>query len=175
MKFLIIRHAIAEEKESFEKSGRDDSLRPLTGRGKKKMKKSIDGLKEILKKIDLILTSPFTRAEQTADLLRKGYPGSKKVIVSELRPSVSPASLLRWLRDRRLPDSVAIVGHEPQLSRFASKLLTGKEASILLLEKGGICCVEFSDKIDFNKGSLLWLLQPRISRRISGKRACDSR
>jgi len=40
MQLVVIRHAIAMEREEFAPTGRDDSLRPLTDKGKAKMKKA---------------------------------------------------------------------------------------------------------------------------------------
>ena len=43
MKLLLIRHAIAEEREDFARTGKDDRLRPLTDEGRKKMKQAARG------------------------------------------------------------------------------------------------------------------------------------
>ena len=69
MKLLLIRHAIAEEREDFEKTGKDDRLRPLTDEGRKKMKQAARGLKEVVPHVDLLATSPLTRAAQTGAIL----------------------------------------------------------------------------------------------------------
>ena len=47
MKLLLIRHAIAEEREDFARTGKDDRLRPLTDEGRKKMKQAARGLRKI--------------------------------------------------------------------------------------------------------------------------------
>src|SRR5690348_13977000 len=112
MKLLLIRHAIAEEREDFAKTGKDDRLRPLTDEGRKKMKQVARGLQEIAPEIDLLATSPLTRAAQTGAIVDTVYGGLKEVEIEELSPDSTPADFLLWLRKRK-EDCIAAVGHEP--------------------------------------------------------------
>ena len=73
MQLLVIRHAIAEEQEDFARSGRDDSERPLTDEGRDKMRRGIAGLRRMVSRIDLLASSQYTRARQTAELVAEGY------------------------------------------------------------------------------------------------------
>ena len=66
MKLLLVRHAIAEEREEFERTGEPDDQRPLTSEGRKKMKRAAAGLGELVNKVDILATSPLARAQQTA-------------------------------------------------------------------------------------------------------------
>src|SRR5512134_3543141 len=79
MNLYFIRHAIAVEAGTPEYE--NDSLRPLTGKGKKKMQKIARGLKELGAEIDLILTSPYVRAAETAKILRKTFDLKKEDVV----------------------------------------------------------------------------------------------
>ena len=63
MILYIIRHAIAVEAGSFEG---DDSQRPLTSKGQKKMRSIAQGLKELEIELDLILTSPYLRSNSNS-------------------------------------------------------------------------------------------------------------
>ena len=47
MQLVVIRHAVAMSREEFAPTGRDDSLRPLTDRGRAKMKRAAAGLREL--------------------------------------------------------------------------------------------------------------------------------
>src|SRR6478672_122417 len=58
MKLLLIRHAIAEEREDFARTGKDDRLRPLTDEGRKKMKQGARGLRRCVPAFDLLAPSP---------------------------------------------------------------------------------------------------------------------
>ena len=64
MQLLVIRHAIAVEREDFARTGKDDRLRPLTDEGRKKMKQGAKGLRQLAPRIDLLATSPLTRAHR---------------------------------------------------------------------------------------------------------------
>src|SRR5436190_1246413 len=71
MQLLIVRHGIAEERETW--APRNDDLRPLTEEGKKKMKEAAKGLHALVPKLEVLASSPLTRAVQTATILAKEY------------------------------------------------------------------------------------------------------
>ena len=157
MKLLLIRHAIAEEREDFAKTGRDDRLRPLTDEGRKKMKQAARGLREIVPEIGLLATSPLTRAAQTGAIVDSVYGGLKEVEIEELAPEATPNDFLRWLRKQKA-EVLAAVGHEPSLSLILSWLLTGNERRLFAFRKGGACLLEFPDEVGAGTAILLWAL-----------------
>ncbi|HEY0511336.1 MAG TPA: histidine phosphatase family protein [Thermoanaerobaculia bacterium] len=159
MKLLLIRHAIAEEREDFAKTGKDDRLRPLTDEGRKKMKQAARGLKAVVPHIDLLATSPLTRAAQTGAIVDSVYGGLKEVEIAELSPEATPVDFLRWLRKQKA-DTVAAVGHEPSISLILSWLLTGTERRIFAFRKGSACLIEFPDEIGAGTATLIWALTP---------------
>jgi phosphohistidine phosphatase len=159
MKLLLIRHAIAEEREDFARTGKDDRLRPLTDEGRKKMKQSAKGLKEVVPDIDLLATSPLTRAAQTGAIVDSVYGGLKEVEIDELSPEATPNDFLRWLRKQKA-NTIAAVGHEPSISLILSWLLTGSERRIFAFRKGGACLLEFPDEIGAGTATLVWALTP---------------
>src|SRR5215831_16802029 len=141
MKLLLIRHAIAEEREDFAKTGKDDRLRPLTDDGRKKMKQVARGLREVAPEIDLLATSPLTRAAQTGAIVDSVYGGLKEVEIDQLSPGAQPADFLRWLRKQK-HETIAAVGHEPGISLLLSWLLTGGERRIFSFRKGGAALLD---------------------------------
>ena len=159
MKLLLIRHAIAEEREDFARTGKDDRLRPLTEDGRKKMKQVARGLQEIVPEIDLLATSPLTRAAQTGAIVDTVYGGLKEVEIDELSPESTPNDFLRWLRKQK-GDCIAAVGHEPSISLILSWLLTGSERRIFSFRKGGACLLEFTGEVGGGTATLLWALTP---------------
>ena len=159
MKLLLIRHAIAEEREDFARTGKDDRLRPLTDEGRKKMKQAAKGLREILPEIDLLATSPLTRAAQTGAIVDSVYGGLKEVEIEELSPEATPSDFLRWLRKQKA-DTIAAVGHEPSISLILSWLLTGNERRIFTFRKGGAALLEFPDEPGGGTATLAWALTP---------------
>lgn len=159
MQLLMIRHAIAEERDDFARTGKDDGLRPLTDEGRKKMKQAAKGLKELVPEIDLLATSPLTRAAQTAAILDSIFDGLDEVEIEELAPETTPGEFLRWLRQQK-KETIAVVGHEPSISLILSWLLTGTERRIFSFRKGGAALLDFPDEVGAGTATLLWALTP---------------
>lgn len=159
MKLLLIRHAIAVEREDFARTGKDDRLRPLTDEGRKKMKQGAKGLTSVVPEIDLLATSPLTRAAQTGAILDSVYGGLDEVEIAELSPESTPIEFLRWLRQQKA-ETLAAVGHEPSISLILSWLLTGTERRIFSFRKGGACLIEFAGEVGAGTATLLWALTP---------------
>ncbi|HEX2643606.1 MAG TPA: histidine phosphatase family protein [Thermoanaerobaculia bacterium] len=168
MQLLMIRHAIAEEREDFAKTGKDDHLRPLTDEGRKKMKQAAKGLKTLVPEIDLLATSPLTRAAQTGAIVDSIYGGLREVEVEELSPDTTPVCFLSWLRQQKGCQTVAVVGHEPSISLLLSWLLTGNERRLFAFRKGGACLLEFEGEVAAGTATLLWALTPAQLRELGG-------
>lgn len=166
MKLLLIRHAIAEEREDFARTGKDDRLRPLTDEGRKRMRQVAKGLREIVPEIDLLATSPLRRAAETGGVLDSVYGGLKVEEIENLSPETTPSDFLRWLRKQKA-GTVAAVGHEPSIGLIFSSLLTGTERRIFAFRKGGACLLEFSEGIGAGKATLLWALTPAQLRALA--------
>lgn len=166
MKLLLIRHAIAEEQEDFARTGKDDRLRPLTDEGRKKMKQGARGLRVLVPDIDLLATSPLTRAAQTAAIVDTVYGGLDEVEIGELSPETTPERFLRWLRKQKV-ETVAAVGHEPSLSQILAWLLTGTERKLFTFRKGGACLLELPDEPAGGTATLVWALTPAQLRRLA--------
>ncbi len=165
MSLILVRHAIAEDREEFLLKNKEDSLRPLTVKGRKRMEKVAAEMKDWVPSVDLIVTSPYTRAVQTAEILRKNYPKVKMAVASELVPHSPPQAFIRWLRLQPAAlKTIMAVGHEPQLSVFISYLLAAKNQSFVELKKSGAVGIEISswEEIETSQAQLLWLIQPKM-------------
>lgn len=165
MELIIVRHGIAEDREDFLKKGQEDYFRPLTLKGRKKMQKVAVRMREVVKEIDLIVSSPLTRARQTAEILSQIYFDTKVVEVPELVPHSPPQAFLKWMRSQgRTARRIAIVGHEPHLSSFASYMLTGKVESFIDLKKSGIIGLEFESfqQAEAGRAQLLYSVPPKF-------------
>ena len=168
MRLILIRHGIAEDRDAFAESGLDDALRPLTRAGRRKMKLAARGLRKLYSKIDLLATSPFTRAAQTAAIIFKAYDDRPAFVeLPLLATDLSPREIVAWLKHHDLDTStVALVGHEPSLSRLAGWLTGGHEKSIVRMKKGAVCVIDFAGGAAVGKGVLSGLYQPGDLRRI---------
>jgi len=164
VKVLIIRHGPAGDSAAWEAKGRDDRLRPLTAEGKKQVRKAAAGLAVLAPGLQVLATSPLTRAFQTAEIVAEEY-GCEIVPLEALEPDHGPEDAVGWLRKQQF-ETVGLVGHEPHLSTLAGYLLTGKPVSFLDLKKGGACMLEVTEPPEPGVGALQWLLTPRALRRL---------
>ncbi|MGH7616277.1 MAG: phosphohistidine phosphatase SixA [Gemmatimonadaceae bacterium] len=158
MDLLIVRHGIAEDKVEFAKTGKSDDERPLTAKGRKKMKRSARGLRELIPQLGLIATSPLLRAMETAAIVSEAYAAQVGAVAEELRPDAPFSVFIDWLRPLAEKSPVAVVGHEPHLSGLATWLMCGSKESRLELGKGGACLLTFDGAIERGAASLCWLL-----------------
>lgn len=161
MKILILRHAVAEEREVFARSGKDDGERPLTPKGRAKMMQGADGLRHLLEAVDLIAHSPLRRARQTADILHGAYSAANRVELAALAPGAGPAVLGDWLQRQECDATVALIGHEPDLSHLIGWLTTGEECSFVRLKKGGAVLLEGAAVLGPAGAEIHWMLTPR--------------
>jgi phosphohistidine phosphatase len=113
---------------------------------------------------DVIISSPLKRSSQTAALVgnEMGYEG-KLVLDAALKPSGSYADFQKLLAKYQRHESVMVVGHNPNLSEFLGRVISGNgnEATVEL-KKGGVAKVEMRRTF----GSLSWYVTPRIVRTI---------
>lgn len=165
MNLLIVRHGPAGDPEAWQAEGKDDRLRPLTPKGKKEVRKAAAGLARLLPKLELIATSPWTRAAQTAEIVNKEY-GVDIEEVEALTSEHRPEDLIPWLREQSGREAVAVVGHEPYLGLLAGYLLTGRSVSLVDLKKGGACLIEIENPSKPGTGCLEWLMTDRELRRL---------
>ena len=126
MKLLVIRHAIAEDRDAWAFAGKPDAERPLTDDGRKRMRRAAAGLRETVPSLDVIATSPLARARQTAEIVGREYDSAEIVDLPQLAPDATVDDLLPWLVERGAEDTVAVVGHEPGLGFLVGWLLTGR-------------------------------------------------
>src|SRR5438132_9514085 len=86
MRLLVVRHAIAEDREAFARSHKDDAARPLTPDGRRKMARAAEGLKQLVPELDLLAASPYKRALETAEIIAHAYGQQRVERVPELAP-----------------------------------------------------------------------------------------
>jgi phosphohistidine phosphatase len=161
MKIYLLRHGLAVARGQPET--KEDSARPLTAEGEEKTRRVARGLARLGATFDVLLTSPYLRARQTAEIVAGVFKARKRlVILDELAPGGTPRAVMDRIRREYVRlDSALLVGHEPGLSELASLLLTGSEESILLLKKGGCCRLECETPRYGKCAVLEFLLTPR--------------
>jgi phosphohistidine phosphatase len=140
-----------------------DSDRPLTSKGIKKMRRVAAGMRSLKVEFNVILTSPYRRALETAFIVARQYRQGESIqTTSALTPEALPEETVRVLQDKYSScKSLLLVGHEPQLSAIVSTLTSGKAGARPLLKKGGLCKLKV-EKLHAGKcATLLWLLTPK--------------
>jgi phosphohistidine phosphatase len=154
-RIYIVRHAIAEEQSA---SGRDED-RALTAEGRKKMKRAARGLVALDAVPTRIVSSPLVRARQTAEVLVEAFPGIGIELSDALAPGVDERALTRLLNGRYAGETVALVGHEPDLSELLAYWLTGsRHAFETRFKKGAVACLAVDDLPPTGKALLEWLM-----------------
>lgn len=166
MNLLVIRHAIAEDKEAFAASGRTDDLRPLTQAGRAKMRRGARGLRAICPRVAVLASSPLVRARETAEIVAPALDIARVDLVDALRPERPFDEFVAWLRRQVVPNdhgahpTIAVVGHEPHLSGLATWLMTSTTESRIELKKGAACLLRFEDTVAAGAAELRWALTP---------------
>jgi len=165
MEIVLLRHAPAAEKEDWALTGRPDSERPLTMDGRKRAREAAKGLAAFLATADLVATSPWTRAKETAEFAAKAL-GAPLVESNFLLPHRSPGSLAHWLSGLD-GERVVLVGHEPHLSKVISWMMSGSAArSMVGLKKAQAVLLE-TKRAAPGSAILLWSLPPRVLRKLT--------
>jgi len=166
MTLYFLRHAIALDRTAWRKA---DSERPLTKDGIRKMKKIAKGLRKMGVKFDWILTSPFRRAYDTAQIVTKEYKAQKHLRLSKsLATDGDPKLLVKHLAlNFRTWESILLVGHEPYLSKLISVLIGGNDKTSIDLKKGGVCKLS-ADTLHYDScATLEWLLSPKLLKELA--------
>lgn len=165
MNVYILRHGIAVEPGT--KGYKQDSERPLTAEGRQKLLHVAATFAALEISFDLILSSPYVRARQTAELISKKLNCARKLTLTEhLQPGGSFKTLLQDIRRLKpQPASLLLVGHEPDLSLSASLLVSGSTKTRFELKKAGLIALEAGSLIP-GSAVLQFMLTPRQMRLI---------
>ncbi len=148
----------------------DDCQRPLTRKGKERTKEAAHGLQELQVHPQRIVSSPLVRSIETAQVVHATFKMESPLVQCEhLAPGGDLGQLLLWLADRE-ERVVLLVGHSPDLSYFASLLVSPGGEARLPFKRTGVCRIDFADALAFGEGSLYWFLPPRLLRRLGEKK-----
>ena len=141
MDLYVVRHAVAHKRDA--NRWPDDAKRPLTPAGEKQFQGAAGGILRLVPEVDSVLSSHFARAWRTAEILQqRGWPAP--IPCAELEPNHPPSKVLEVLARCAAAESVAIVGHRPQLHELVSCLLVGDPCGVRLqIKKGGMVRLSF--------------------------------
>jgi len=161
MTLYILRHALAVSRDTWIE---DDSERPLTLKGTQIMRRLAKIWHDIVLPFDLILSSPYRRAEQTADIVAAAFKMKPKIkLTDHLTPDGDPEKLVNLvIRLAPRTENILLVGHEPYLSQLVSVLVTGSSDLSLTLKKAGLVKLSANSLRYGRCATLEWLLEPRV-------------
>jgi phosphohistidine phosphatase len=173
IELYLMRHGIAAD--LGEGGVLKDADRPLTLEGRARMKQAADGVRKLDLKFNVILTSPYLRARQTAEVVAEVLDLQHKVkILDSLAPGRAfiegegkHAEIFLELGAYQF-DRALLVGHMPDLSELASFLLTGNRNLNIEFRKGSLCALEIASLPPRGPGLLRWLMTPK-QLRLLGK------
>jgi len=154
---LLLRHGIAEEP----RAGLADGDRALTGRGRSRTRAVLERLLALGLSADGLLSSPLLRARQTAEIAVEAGWAPELSLAAELAPEgAALACLPRWC-EACPGESLALVGHEPDLSGLAASLI-GAPAGRLDLRKAGLIQLRLTGAAAAGEAVLVSLLRPAL-------------
>ena len=158
MDLYICRHGIAVE---LGDGVTRDAERPLTPEGKRKLNQIGKALNLLETNIELVVSSPYVRAIETAEILYESlHVQNAMEVTEELTPNGNVRQLLALLRKLH-PKSVLVVGHEPYLSSLIALLVSGNPDAAILMKKGSIGKL-VANRLEFGRCACLeWLLTPK--------------
>lgn len=161
MELFLIRHGIAVERGIYA----EDCDRPLTDKGHHRTRRVAERLDQLGLHFDLILTSPFVRASQTADILYQVGLGDALETSALLEPDCPIEPWLAWLESwpQRRGGCLALVGHEPNWSEWTAQLISGEPWGSLRVKKAGVVGLSLPELASpLGNSELFWLAPPRL-------------
>lgn len=158
IELFFLRHGIAEDQPS---KGNRDADRALTKEGIDSMQISARGMLRLGLQLDHLVSSPLTRAIQTAEIVGKQLALRPRVEAA-LAPGFDIAQLRRLLSHYSSTQRVMFVGHEPDLSMLIAALTDGGQ---VLMKKGGLALISVPHNTPFD-GTLRYLLPPKVLRAL---------
>jgi len=155
MNLYIVRHGDAVE---LPPQGQDAD-RSLSERGFKEMRLVGEGLRRLGVQVDVILTSPYLRARQSAELIASALGKEGQVQArDELAPGCDLSRLRAALSSFADVGSVMVVGHQPDCGAIVDELCS---LSGTPMKKGAVAFINLRGELAPGGGSLVWLKEPK--------------
>jgi phosphohistidine phosphatase len=120
------------------------------------MIKAVRGLRSLAPSIDLLMSSPFRRAVETAQVISDSYGGMPFTQRGELAPDVGTDHVIDWLASQRKDSVLCVVGHEPDLGELLKALIADPSQAPAALKKGSATLVRFAGPVAASSGTMQW-------------------
>jgi phosphohistidine phosphatase len=157
MNLYLIRHGDAEKAAADKK----DSERELTKKGRDSVIKAVTAWKNFLSSFDFIVSSPYTRAQQTAKIISDTIQYPNEIITENNLRNGGDLNEVINLINTLGGEEIAVVGHQPDISDHLAALISESTANIDF-KKGSIAKVAFEGKVKLGRGTLEFLIPADI-------------
>jgi phosphohistidine phosphatase len=163
MQLYIVRHGIAIDRE--DPKCPPEAERYLTEEGIERTKQVAKGIAALGAHADLMISSPYVRATQTAAIFASAldYPEHKIRHAEILLPGAEPSVLLRELAREKNATSVFCFGHAPHVDALLAAA-AGAQRHVTSMKKAGVAFVELK-RVSPPNGQLVWLVTPKLFRK----------
>jgi len=156
MNIYLIRHSDAEKSSETTR----DHDRKLTKEGEQKATSCAAGWKSMIKGFDFIVSSPLTRAVETAKIVAEVFEFKKDIVIDKRIACGTKTEDLIELANSLGGEEMAFVGHEPDFSEHVSRL-TSISGAFVEFKKCAIAKICFQNKARIGKGILEFLIPPK--------------
>jgi len=158
LNIYLVRHSEAENI----KNNQIDFNRELTELGKTIITNTAKNWTKIIKSLDYIVSSQLVRAKQTAEIIKQIFQFQNEIIFDKrVNPGCKVENIIDITNELK-GNNLLFVGHQPDLSKITSALISNSGASIDF-KKGTIAKISFEGKIRIGSGTLEFLITPKIS------------
>jgi len=159
----VVRHGIAIDRD--DPKCPPEAERYLTEEGIAKTKQVARGVADLGAAADLLLSSPYVRAMQTAEIFAGalGYAKQKIRRTDLLLPGADAGLLFRELAKDKDSAEVFLFGHGPQVDDIVA-LVVGAKNPCTALKKAGVVLLELK-RVAPPAGQLVWLATPKLLKR----------
>ncbi len=163
MQLYIVRHGIAIDRE--DPKCPPEAERYLTEEGIERTKQVAKGIAALGVHADLMVSSPYVRATQTAAIFASAldFPEQKIRHTESLLPGAEAAAFLRELAREKNASSVFCFGHAPHVDGLLAAA-AGAHRHITSMKKAGVAFVELK-RVSPPNGQLVWLVTPKLFRK----------
>jgi phosphohistidine phosphatase len=163
MQIYLLRHGIAED----ERPGLADQDRALVPEGRKKLKEVLRLARQADTAVSLILSSPYRRARQTADMVVELLAAEAELLESStLTPEGRPELVWQEVRAHRTVDSMMLVSHEPLMSATAAYFLNSAALQVDF-KKGALMRIDVESLATPQPhGTLRWMVIPKLAAQV---------
>jgi phosphohistidine phosphatase len=154
LQLIFFRHGPAGSRAEWQGA---DTERPLTDDGRAVVMQVAGRLAKAGIGVDAVLTSPLTRARQTAEIAAAALGCDDRLADDErLGHGLDRKRLAAIVAEHAGSQALMLVGHEPDFSTIIAQITGGT----VVLKKAGVARVDLNEQT--MRGVLVWLLPPRV-------------